>query len=118
MRLSWLHETPFRAWLLPRTLVTVTAEATPYASPRKDRPDLEAGYVLIFEPTHPNAHKDGYIAEHSKVMVERLGRPLEPFEQVHHKIGIRSDNGPANLELRARGLQPPGSRVRDLIDAE
>jgi hypothetical protein len=36
---------------------------------------------------------------------------------MHHKNGIRSDNGPANLELRARGLQPPGSRVSDLIDA-
>jgi hypothetical protein len=45
----------FRAWLPPRTLATVTAEATPYASPRKDWPDLEAGVVLIFEPTHPNA---------------------------------------------------------------
>jgi len=36
---------------------------------------------------------------------------------MHHKNGIRSDNGPANLELRARGLQPSGSRVSDLIDA-
>jgi HNH endonuclease len=75
------------------------------------------GYVLIFEPTHPNAHKDGYVAEHTKVMAERLGRPLQPFEEVHHKNGIRSDNRAANLELWARGMQPPGSRVSDLIDA-
>jgi hypothetical protein len=32
---------------------------------------LKLGYVLIFEPTHPNAHKDGYVAEHTKVMAER-----------------------------------------------
>jgi hypothetical protein len=48
---------------------------------------LKLGYVLIFEPSHPNAHKDGYVAEHTKVMAERLGRPLEPFEEVHHRNG-------------------------------
>jgi hypothetical protein len=30
--------------------------------------------------------------------------------------GNRSDNRPENLELWARGMQPPGSRVSDLID--
>lgn len=78
---------------------------------------MDRGYVLIFEPTHPNAHKDGYVAEHAKVMAEMLGRPLERFEEVHHKNGIRSDNRSENLELWARGMQPPGSRVSDLIDA-
>jgi hypothetical protein len=50
-------------------------------------------------------------------MAELLGRPLERFEEVHHKNGIRSDNQAANLELWARGMQPPGSRISDLIDA-
>jgi HNH endonuclease len=78
---------------------------------------LNRGYVLIYDPTHPNAHKTGYVAEHTKVMAAMLGRPLERFEEVHHKNGIRSDNRPENLELWARGMQPPGSRVSDLIDA-
>jgi HNH endonuclease len=78
---------------------------------------LNRGYVLIYDPTHPNAHKTGYVAEHTKVMAAMLGRPLERFEEVHHKNGIRSDNRPENLELSARGMQPPGSRVSDLIDA-
>ena len=78
---------------------------------------MDRGYVLIFEPKHPNARKDGYVAEHTKVMAAKLGRPLERFEEVHHKNGIRSDNRPANLELWARGMQPPGSRVSDLVDA-
>jgi HNH endonuclease len=78
---------------------------------------LDRGYVLLFEPTHPNAHNDGYVAEHTRVMAAMLGRPLERFEEVHHKNGIRSDNRPENLELWARGMQPPGSRVSDLVDA-
>jgi hypothetical protein len=56
-------------------------------------------------------------SQNTKVMAAELGRPLERFEEVHHKNGIRSDNRPANLELWARGMQPPGSRVSDLVDA-
>jgi hypothetical protein len=78
---------------------------------------LYRGYVMLFEPTHPNARKDGYVSEHIKVMSAELGRALERFEEVHHKKGIRHDNRPENLELWARGMQPPGSRVSDLIDA-
>jgi HNH endonuclease len=88
-------------------------------APLRDRKGwrIDRGYIFIFEPTHPNAHKDGYVAEHTRVMAELLGRPLERFEEVHHKNGLRSDNRPENLELWARGMQPPGSRVSDLIDA-
>ena len=28
---------------------------------------------MVFEPTHPNARKDGYLAEHTKVMAAMLG---------------------------------------------
>lgn len=72
---------------------------------------------MIFEPTHPNARKDGYVSEHIKVMSAELGRPLKRFEEVHHRNGIRHDNRPENLELWARSMQPPGSRVSDLIEA-
>jgi len=72
---------------------------------------------MIFEPGHPNARRDGYVAEHTKVMGEVLGRPLHPFEEVHHRNAIRHDNRPENLELWARGLQPPGARVSDLVAA-
>ena len=73
------------------------------------------GYVQIYWPDHPNAHKDGKVLEHHAVMAEHLGRPLESFENVHHKNGVRGDNSIANLELWTV-VQPPGRRVADAIE--
>ncbi|UWG96816.1 HNH endonuclease [Dehalobacter sp. DCM] len=61
----------------------------------KDR----SGYVLIWKPEHANAKIGGYIHEHRLVMSEHLGRPLESYEYVHHRNGIKSDNRLENLEL-------------------
>lgn len=47
-------------------------------------------------------------------MEQALGRPLHPWETVHHKNGIRHHNGIDNLELWAT-TQPAGQRVSDLI---
>lgn len=43
---------------------------------------------------------DGYILEHRLVMARKLGRPLADSETVHHIDGDKSNNDPANLQLR------------------
>jgi hypothetical protein len=57
----------------------------------------------------------GYDAEHRHVMSQVLGRALYPFENVHHRNGLKSDNRPENLELWAT-YQPSGQRVVDLVE--
>lgn len=72
------------------------------------------GYVLVSDPSHPNANSTGRLGEHTKVMSKKLGRPLLPGETVHHKNGIRDDNREENLELWDKS-QPSGQRVEDKI---
>lgn len=72
------------------------------------------GYVFLFRPDHPNSMSNGRIAEHRLVMSEKLGRPLFPGENVHHKNGNKKDNSPDNLELWVVG-QPAGQRPEDLV---
>ena len=57
------------------------------------------GYILIYQPQHPNSKKSGYILEHRLVMEKYLGRYLQRKEIVHHKNLDKGDNKIENLFL-------------------
>lgn len=74
------------------------------------------GYVLEFRPDHPAARaSDGWVMQHRRVMSDHIGRPLEEYENVHHRNGVRADNRIENLELWVV-RQPYGQRVDDLLE--
>lgn len=62
----------------------------------------EHGYVEVWMPDHPNANRKGYVIEHRFVMSNYLKRPLYPWEEVHHKNGIKTDNRIENLEILSK----------------
>lgn len=72
------------------------------------------GYIIEFNPFHPTAPKKGWVREHKRIMSDYLGRPLNKYETVHHKNGIRDDNRLENLELWTHP-HPSGQRVEDII---
>lgn len=62
----------------------------------------KSGYILIFQPDHPDARSTGYVPEHRLVMEKKLGRRLTRQEVVHHKDRNKKNNDPENLELFAK----------------
>ena len=82
---------------------------------------MEKALTLDLEEIEWRKTKEGYLRatnqpllQHRFVMAKMLGRPLHPFELVHHKNRVRSDNRPENLELWVKG-QPSGGRVEDIV---
>lgn len=67
---------------------------------------IERGYVVIWNPAHPMARKNGYVLEHRLIMANHLGRMLKDDEHVHHKNGNRQDNRIENLELVSSSEHP------------
>lgn len=57
------------------------------------------GYIKVYKPNHPMAQKGEYVLEHRLIMEKILGRPLKPYEVVHHIDGNKKNNKPSNLML-------------------
>lgn len=86
------------------------------AAPRTTRPGEghldKHGYIVLGQGSPGRGGRT--ILQHRLVMERILGRPLKPWEHVHHLNGIRHDNRPENLELWCV-RQPKGQRVADLV---
>lgn len=59
----------------------------------------KSGYVLVYRPGHHEANRHGQVREHRVMMEQKLGRPLQRGEVVHHIDGNRANNHPDNLEV-------------------
>lgn len=58
------------------------------------------GYVRVYEPDNPMAHKDGYVYEHRLEAGKKYGFLKYPSElTTHHLNGIKDDNRPENLKI-------------------
>ena len=58
------------------------------------------GYLEVVVPGSDN--KPAHRKVHRLVVEERLGRPLYPWELVHHRNGVKDDNRDENLEVVLR----------------
>lgn len=67
--------------------------------PRTERMVRPDGYVWVWMPDHPDAHRNGRLPEHRLVAEQVLGRRLRSDEDVHHRNEVRHDNRPENLEV-------------------
>jgi hypothetical protein len=63
------------------------------------------GYILIWQPPHPNSDYHGYVREHRLVAEKIIGRYLAKEEIVHHIDGNKQNNLAENLEVFANGSE-------------
>jgi hypothetical protein len=82
---------------------------------RGPRPTL-TGYVRVWAPGHPLAHRDGYVLEHRLVAYD-AGLLTNPADHVHHVNGDKTDNRVENLAVMS-GAEHLRLHVRESGEVE
>ncbi len=80
----------------------------------------KSGYEHVLDHSNPNSWENGYGLGHRLKLSDYLGRPLEKWEYIHHKNGIKDDNRPENLQIMTKsGHTSFHNRLKQLkIDEE
>ncbi len=96
---------------------------------RQARRSNAKGYVMLYEPTHPLAMKDGYVYEHRKIVFDRDGQNLPACEicaaptswdscHIDHRDEVVTNNEPANLRPLCRGCNTSRTERATIIKYE
>ena len=80
------------------------------------------GYSRVFWKNHPLADSHRVVLEHQLIVWQESGydeKLLDLFltrqATVHHKNGVRDNNGLENLEIRMKGNHPTGIGEQDMV---
>lgn len=85
----------------------------------------DKGYVMIYNPDHPQADCRGYVREHRLIMEKKVGHVIDKSILVHHEDKIKSNNDPDNLVMMTKGEHvslhhtgKDGRNRRDIIEKD
>jgi hypothetical protein len=75
----------------------------------------KSGYILVYQPKHPNCNSNGYIREHRLVVEKSIGRYLTDTEVIHHVDDDPANNALENLVLYETNAKHLGETLKGKV---